>query len=102
MGYHVEINTMLRLGKSDVKPDDLQIGKQYTISRSNIRIYPTDMAILLLSEDWTVLGYCAIRKTLVSGKDMEITFEILSLFAPDEQKIYTTRLKEALTTTHEI
>ena len=102
MGYRVEINTMLRLGKSDVKPEDFQIGKQYTIFKSNIRIYPTDMAILLLSEAWMVLGYCAIRKTVVSGKDMEITFEILSLFNPDEQEVYTTRLKEALTITHEL
>jgi len=54
------------------------------------------MAILLLAEDWTVLGYCAIRKILISGKDMEITFEALSLFAPDEKGIHTHRLKEAL------
>jgi len=102
MGYHIEINTMLRLREADVKLEDLQIGRQYTVSKSNIRIYPTDMAILFLSENWIVLGYCAIRKILISNKNMEITFEILSLFTSDEQKIYAVRLKEALTTTHEI
>ena len=52
---------MLRLGKEDPKPETLKVGEQYTVKKSNVRIYLQDMAMLLLSEDWTVLGFCAVK-----------------------------------------
>lgn len=101
MGWHTEINTMLRLGKNDSARDQLSVGKVFTTTKSNIRIYPIDIAILLLSEDWTILGYCAIRRSEMKGSSMSLDIEVLSLFSEEESKIYTNKMKEALTITKE-
>ena len=96
MGAQIELNTMLRLGPTDVKGIDLKIGGKYTISKSNRRIYVMDIAILLLEENWDAIGYCAIRKTTIENGKMEITFELLSRFSPEEQRIVTDTMLEGL------
>jgi hypothetical protein len=96
MGAKIELNTMLRLGKDDVKPAELIVGKTYLTKKDNIRIYPMDLAILLLSEDWTAQGYCAIHKSTIDNGKMEIYFEVLSLFSYEEQKIITATMLEGL------
>lgn len=101
MGWHTEVNTMFRLGKNDPTKDQLSVGKVFTTTKSNIRIYPVDLAILLLSEDWTVLGYCTVRRSEMKGSAMTLDIEILSLFSGEESKIFTAKMKEALTITKE-
>jgi len=89
MGTQIELNTMLRLGKDDAKPAELIVGKSYRSKKSNVRIYPMDLSILLLAEDWTAQGYCSVRKTVVENGQMEVQFEVLTLFTPEEQKLIT-------------
>jgi len=101
MGWHTEINTMFRLRKSDPTNDQLSVGKIFSTTKSNIRIYPVDIAIFLLAENWTVLGYCTIRRSEMKGSAMTLDVEVLSLFSKDESKMFTTRMKEALTITKE-
>jgi len=92
---------MFRLGKNDPIKNQLSVGKIFSATKSNIRIYPIDLAIFLLAEDWTVLGYCTIRRSEMKGSVMTLDVEVLSLFSEEESKIFTTRMKEALTTTKE-
>lgn len=96
MGAQIELNTMLRLGPNDNKGSELKIGGKYTISKSNRRIYLMDIAILLLEENWDAIGYCAIRKTTIENGKMEITFELLSRFSPEEQRIVTNTMLEGM------
>ena len=99
MGWHVEINTLLRLGKNDPTISELSVGKTFTTTKSNIRLYLIDIPILILSEDWTVAGYCVIRKVEMIGTNMKINVEIVSVFTKEESKIHTSRLKDALKST---
>ncbi len=102
MGFHTEINTMLRLGKNDPTIDQLKVGDIISISKSNIRIYPINCALLLLLEDWTVVGYCSVIESNISEKGMVLRVKILTLFSAEEQTIYTQRFQEAAKITQEL
>lgn len=97
MGYKIEHNTMLRLTNADeIDIASLELNKIYEIKRDNARIYPVDIPILLLSEEWRVLGYIAIRELELSKAGSEIEFEIIKLFSNEVQEIYTIDLKDVL------
>ncbi|PJC68954.1 hypothetical protein CO015_02130 [candidate division WWE3 bacterium CG_4_8_14_3_um_filter_42_11] len=102
MGYHAEINTLFRLSKEDLKPEELKPGMRFTTAKPTARIYPVDGAVLLLAENWDVLGYCAIRRSEIRGAGTTMEVEVLSLFASEEAKIYTARLREALSKSGEL
>ena len=55
MGWHVEVNTVLRLGKGDIDVESLEVNNTFKVKRSNVRIYIVDIPILLLAEDWKLL-----------------------------------------------
>jgi len=102
MGFRTEINTMLRLNSSDPKPDSLQSGIHFTSTKVNNRIYPIGYAILFLSEDWKILGYCSIQRSQTTDRGTEIEVEILSRFTDEESNIYTSRFQEAIGKTREL
>ncbi len=96
MGWHVEVNTVLRLGKDDVDTTKLQVGDKFGVKRQNVRIYLVDIPILLLSEDWRVLGYCVVRKSTIEGKEMLLEVELVSLFSDEESKVHTKCFENSL------
>ncbi len=96
MGQKIELNTMLRLQKSEEPAEGFVVGNKYLSVKNNVRLYPTDLAILLLQEDWNAVGYCAIRKVILEGSNMELSFEILSLFTNEEKEVITRTMLEGL------
>jgi hypothetical protein len=96
MGWHVEVNTVLRLGSDDVDTKKLKAGDKFNVKRQNVRIYLIDIPILLLTEDWKVIGYCAVRKSTIEGKEMLLEVEIVTLFSEKDSKSHTEQFKKAL------
>lgn len=96
MGYKVEINTMLRLALNEPGAEQLSVNEIFTIKRDNARIYPVNIPLLLLLEDWTVFGYCLISSTVNTAEGIEIRFKLISKFSEEEQNIYTRHLQSAL------
>jgi len=96
MGWHVEVNTVLRLGKDDVDVKNLQIGDVFRVKRQNVRIYIIDIPILLLTEDWKVVGYCAVRESKIKGKSMMLVVELISQFTEKESNVHTNCFEQAL------
>jgi hypothetical protein len=100
MGYKVEHNTMLRLNNLDeIDINSLELNKSYEIKRDNARLYPVNIPILFLAEDWRVLGYLVIKELELSDQGSEMEFEIIKLFTSEVQEIYTIDLKEVLVKT---
>ena len=96
MGWHVEVNTVLRLGKDDVNVKNLEVGDIFKVKRANVRIYIVDIPILLLTENWKVIGYCAVRESSIKGKSMILEVELICLFSEKEAKIHTDCFEQAL------
>lgn len=96
MGRMIEINTMLHLKEGDIDLYHIKVENEYKIIKSGIRLYPMNLSILLLNEEWSALGFCMITKTISENDQMEVTFKILSIFTPEEQQVVTKTMSEAL------
>lgn len=99
MGLQVEINTMFRLGKDDPAPETLKSGLTFKATKTNLRLYPVGLPIILLTEDWVAIGYCMVRKAEMNPKGMNLEIEIVTRFDETESKIHTKKVIEALTKT---
>jgi hypothetical protein len=102
MGYMTEVNTLCKLEPNTVKPEELEVGVEYIIEKKTERIFPLHIAVLLVGPDWTFYGYCVVHSAELKERKTTLTFEILSLFSPEERKIYTSRFLEAAKKTGEI
>lgn len=96
MGLKVELNSMIRLKDQELDYKSIELGKSYTISRENIRMYLIEIPILFLAEDWKVLGYCKVSNVVSNKKGVEVTFEPLMFFTDEESKLYTDQLIDVL------
>lgn len=87
MGYHVELNTLLGL-PTDFDTSTLAAGKTYTITKDRERAFPLHIAILIIDSQWNFYGYAVAHTATVEKQKTTITFEVLSIFSPEEQEIY--------------
>lgn len=101
MGYFVELNTLLR-PPPDFDFQALTIGKKYTVILERERAFPLHIAILLIDNDWNFYGYCVAHSAKVYDKKTTIEFEMITLFTPEEQKLYRRKFIEAGKITGEV
>ena len=101
MGYMVELNTLLGLPK-DFDISTLKIGGKYSVVKDRERAFSLHIAILIVDSEWNFYGYCVAHSTLVKEQTTQINFEVLSLFNPEEQKVYKHRFLEAAKITGEV
>lgn len=102
MGYLTELNTLLKLPKGSVDVANLAIGKTFTILKDRERSFPLHIAMLLVDDDWNFLGYCVVHEAILKNKQTSLTFEILSLFTPEQQLFYKQNFLEAAKKTGEV
>lgn len=101
MGYHVEVNTLVRLPE-DVNTAVLAVGQKITITRERERIVPLHIALLLIDKDWNFYGYCRVNLSEIKNQTTKIEIEIISLFNPEECKIYKEKFVAAGKITGEV
>jgi len=101
MGYYVELNTLLR-PPSDFDFKSLYLKKRYTVTLERERAFPLHIAILLIDKEWNFYGYAVAHSALVKDKKTQIEFEMISMFKPEEQKLYQQKFIEAGTITGEV
>lgn len=97
----VELNTLLRVPK-DFDVSTFVIGKRYTIILEKERAFPLHLAILLIDKDWNFYGYCVAHSAIVKDNKTSIEFEVLTLFTPEEQKLYKEKFLQAAKMTGEV
>ena len=101
MGYHTELNTLLR-PPDDFDFDTVTAGKRYTVTLIRERLFPLHIAILLIDKNWNFYGYCAAQNATVSDGKTTIEFEILSVFTEKERTMYRKKFLEAARKTGEV
>jgi len=101
MGYMVELNTLLGLPEGfDVST--LKVAGKYSVSKDRERAFTLHIALLVVDSQWNFYGYCVAHSAVVKQQKTQIDFEMLSLFSPDEQKIYKEKFLEAAKLTGEV
>lgn len=101
MGYYVEVNTLVRLPEEIVKVG-LSVGQKAVITPERERLVPLHIALLMIDKDWNFLGYCRVNWAEIKDQKTKLEVEVLSLFNPEEQKIYKDKFSQAAKITGEI
>jgi hypothetical protein len=101
MGYYVELNTLLR-PPTPFDFSTLAIGSRYTVTLERERAFPLHIAVLLIDADWNFYGYAVAHSATLKDKKTTLEFEILTLFAKDEQLLYKKKFIEAAKKTGEV
>lgn len=101
MGYYVEVNTLVRL-PSEIDPSALKLGQTLRITRKRERFVPLHIALLLIDKDWNFYGYCRVNSVETKNQTTVLEVEILSLFSPEEQRLYRNKFVEAGKITGEV
>jgi len=56
----------------------------------------------MVDEKWEFFGYCVVHSSEIKNQQTVLIFEVLSIFTPEERKIYTERFAEVARKTGEI
>ncbi len=102
MGYLTELNTLMKFPKGSIDVTSLAVGKTFTVLKDKERVFPLHIAMLLVDDDWNFLGYCVVHEAILKNKQTSLTFEVLSLFTPEQQAFYKQNFLEAAKKTGEI
>ena len=85
MGFHVEINSILR---SDDYPD-LEVGGVYPFRKSGSRVFFDDIPVWLTQSDWTALAEIQILNQSRAPGELKGEFQVLYVYADKEQQQVT-------------
>ncbi len=101
MGYMTELNTLLGLPK-DFDTSALCVGKTYTVLKELERTFPLHIAILMVDAARNFYGYAVVNSAVLKDGKSTLEFTVLSLFTPEEQKLYREKFIAAAKLTGEV
>lgn len=83
----VELNTLLGVPK-DFDVRTLAVGKRFTVTKERERAFPLHIAMLIVDAAWNFYGYCVVHSAKSYDLRTQLEFEVLTLFTPEERKLY--------------
>jgi hypothetical protein len=101
MGYMTELNTLLGMPK-DFPVSTLAVGKTYTVTKDRERTFPLHVAMLMVDSEWNFYGYAVVNSNVLKEEKSTLEFTVLSLFTPEEKKLYKEKFIAAAKLTGEI
>lgn len=89
MGFHVEVNNILR---SD-EPTAVEEGQTYEFRKTGSRIFFDDIPIWLTRMDWTAMAEIQLASQARNVTDVRGTYRVLHVYAGEEQAALTAILR---------
>jgi uncharacterized protein (DUF952 family) len=89
MGFHVEVNNILR---SD-EPASVQEQQSYEFRKTGSRIFFDDIPIWLTRMDWTAIAEIQITSQMRSSTEIHGTYRVLHAYQGEEQAALTAILR---------
>ncbi|MCG8571025.1 MAG: DUF2584 family protein [Spirochaetes bacterium] len=89
MRYQTEFNYILKIREGQGLPAHPEINKVYSFEKTIERVYPLNLPILLVDDDYHVYGKCIILEFTVSNNLTKGKYKIFALFDNEKRKIYT-------------
>ncbi len=80
MGMPCEVNSILKLKRSQGYPDQLKLTSQHQVIKEGYRIIPIDVPILLVDENWIAHSDIVISKLIWENNKTIIAFEIKRIY----------------------
>ena len=87
MGCIYEWNWILKLNQQQIP--DLKLGIPFTFCKKGIRIFPINMPIDLVNENWEAVARCVITSTTMEEEQTRGIFQIIYIYNTEEGRIVT-------------
>lgn len=94
MGAMTEINSIVRF-PGDFDFSTLKRGLIVDLELERERVLPLRIALLYFHTDWNFLGYCRVLSITQKENKTYLQVEVLTIFTPEEQKLYKAKFVEA-------
>ena len=94
MGAIYEMNTIIKLNKDDVSCYTL--GKDHSFVKDGMRIYPIDVPIDLINDNWEAVACCVIKTITISKDKTEGTYTVLEIYDAEKRQILTSQWRRVL------
>lgn len=97
MGYRTEFNWALKLKpEQGLDENNLQKDKEYKFEKDDERIYPLDIPIHLINDNWEVIAKIIIKQFTVSKGKTRGIYEVVRIYEGEEKETLTENFRETL------
>ena len=80
MGMPCEVNSILKLARSQGYPDRLLLDYPHTAAKSGYRIFPMDVPLALVDETWHAHADISIDRLVWQQQTTTIDFRIVRIY----------------------
>lgn len=94
MGCIYEWNWILKLNHQQIP--DLKIGVPFTFYKKGIRIFPINIPIDLVNENWESIARCVITSVTMEKEETKGIYQIVNIYDDAEREIMTKMCRDML------
>jgi len=80
MGMPCQVNSILKLSPRQGYPATLEPGKTYQVQKDGYRIFPIDVPISLVDQNWVAHADVVIRQLIWERNQTYLAFEITRIY----------------------
>ncbi|MEM9120073.1 MAG: DUF2584 family protein [Cyanobacteria bacterium P01_F01_bin.56] len=80
MGMPCQVNSILKLKPAQGYPDSLELGRQHPAQKDGYRLFPLDVPICLVDENWQVHADIVIEKLIWEQQNTHLQFKITRIY----------------------
>lgn len=80
MGMPCQVNSILKLTRSQGYPDPLILHTHHTVTKSGYRIFPIDVPLALVDETWHAYADVTIHRLVWQDQETTIDFQLVRLY----------------------
>ena len=81
MGMPCEVNSILKLKPAQGYPESLKIGVRHQVQKLGYRIFPLDVPLCLVDENWLAHADVVIEKLTWENQATRLEFSIIRIYA---------------------
>lgn len=80
MGMPCQVNSILKISPSKGYPQTLEIGTQHKVQKDGYRIFPIDVPLCLVDENWLAHADVIINKLTWQNQLTHLEFRIIRIY----------------------
>jgi len=97
MGYKTEFNWLLKLHSDQgIDKNTIKVGEEYMFEKDEHRVYPINIPIDLVNENWEVVAKVVVKEFSVLNDKTQGVWVALKLYNDEESKFLTKYWGETL------
>ena len=94
MGCIYEWNWILKLNQQQIP--SLKEKVEFKFCKNGIRIYPINIPIELVNENWEAIARCVITSVTMERNQTKGIYEVVSIYSSDEKEVMTKMCRDML------